>query len=70
MRTLNIKQIENVNGGGWQDALNCALGVASMVTAVAAAGAITGGWSIAAFAVGWLGGGINVALGCGQMAGG
>lgn len=66
MKTLDLKQMEDVSAG-WQDALGCAMGIASMVTTIGAATVITGGWAIAAFAVGWLGGGISAGLGCGGV---
>ena len=69
MKTLNFEQMEQVNGGGW---LGCLGGLATMVIAVGAAGAIgvaTGGvgWAVLSFASGWLTGGVTAAMGCGDL---
>ncbi len=65
MRTLNLEQMENVQGGagGWQ----CLGGIASMVLAVGAVATTgpIGGWAVASFAFGWLSGGVNAGIGCG-----
>ena len=67
MKTLTFEQMEQVNGGG---AWRCLFGVATMVVAlagVATATVVTGG-TAAIFAVGWLGGGVEVAVGCSEWA--
>jgi len=67
MKKLDVIQMENVNAGDGIDWVLCAYGLGSMVVAIGcAATAPLGGWAVAGFAFGWLGGGATAAYSCAQ----
>lgn len=84
MKTLVLEQMENVQGGQQLSsevdlidtvdgsvAANCLYALATMVVAVGAVAiGPVGGWAVAGFMMGWLGGGVSAGVNCGKWAAG
>lgn len=66
MKTLELNQMENLNGGRWRNYDNCVLGhAASGAVAGGVVGLFAGGVGFGpGLVVGWLSGGLGGMVGC------
>lgn len=69
MKTMNVEQMQCVNGKSVGAAFSCLSGLGSMGFALAAVATATGPIGMlaaAGFAFGWLSGGVSAGVGCGK----
>jgi hypothetical protein len=65
MRTLDLKEMESLNGGDWWSCAGSIAGLAATIALTAGATAITAGGALV-FIAGFYAGGIMTGVSCGQ----